>query len=79
MKNLDQVKFKIPKKVLETLELLAKRRGHTIEKVLSDAVSTEAYLDAKLSEGFHIFAQDPGTDEAFRVIFTHLSDAEQMD
>jgi len=68
-------RLKVSKKVLEALEMLAKRRGHTIEKVLSDAVSTETYLDAKLLEGFHIFAQDPGTEEAFRVIFTHCNDA----
>jgi len=69
----EQIKLKISKKVLESLEVLAKRRNQSVEKVLSDAVSTEAYLDAKLNEGFHILAQDPDTDEFWQIKFTHLS------
>jgi len=72
----NQVKLRIPKKVLESLEILAKRRNQSIEKVLSDAVSTEAYIDSKLSEGFHILAQDPTTDEFWQIKFTHLSSFE---
>jgi len=73
---MSQVKLRIPKKVIESLEILAKRRKCTLEKVLSDAVSTEAYLDAKLSEGFHILAQDPTNNDLWRVHFTHLTNPE---
>ena len=72
----EQLKLKISKKVIESLEILAKRRNQSVEKVLSDAVSTEAYIDTKLNEGFHILAQDPETDEFWRIQFTHLTSPE---
>lgn len=71
-------KITIPRKVLETMEALAKRRNCTIEKVLSDAVSTELHFDNKLREGYTILTQDPDTNETWRVVFTHMSDPDQM-
>ena len=70
---MNQVKLKISKKVLQSLEILAKRRNQSIEKVLSDAVSTEAYLDSKLNEGFKILAQDPTNNEFWNICFTHIT------
>lgn len=71
-------RLKISKKVLETLEILAKRRKTTIEKVLADAISTELYMDNKLREGFTILVQDPDTQQSWRIIFTHMSEPDQM-
>jgi hypothetical protein len=71
---MNQVKLRIPKKAMESLEILAKKRNHSLEKIITDAISTEAYLDAKLNEGFHILAQDPITDEFWRIRFSHIID-----
>lgn len=76
-----QVKLKISKRVIEALEILAKRRKCTLEKALSDAVSTELDMDNKLQEGYIILAQEPDPNNegaCYRIIFTHMSDADQM-
>lgn len=65
-------RLKIPRPTFSALEDLASKRGTTVDRVLIDAVNTEVYLDDKLDKGYLIVAQDPETEESWKIIFSHM-------
>lgn len=68
----EQAKITIPKGTLRALEALAKKRNTTIGEVLRQAVNTEVYMDKQIERGYTILAQDPDSEEVWKVVFTHL-------
>jgi len=71
MKKQQQVKLKIPKKVLETLQDLADQRGQTLEETLRHSIATESYFNSQLEKGNKILIQD-SQGEIWKVVFSHL-------